>query len=244
MTETNTIDSQDRDLEVRLCTLTGDFVRLPTTSDRPNQIAQGLAMIRKHAEQQGIHVQEHTSNGSPSLVFLPEAITQPNVLLVAHLDVVHLPESADYNWHLDEGKIIGPGAGDMKGALAIIVELFRDMHTRHPGLSLGLAVTSDEEQGGLDGIGYLISQQRLRGEFILIPDSGSLNEITSEEKGVLHLRLTSRGRAGHAALPWLCQNAAQHLCENVDRIRQHFEKFEKNTDPCPKSEKSSMTRWN
>ncbi|MCH9021815.1 MAG: M20 family metallopeptidase [Planctomycetes bacterium] len=230
MTETNKINSQDRDLEVKLCTLTGDLIRIPTTSDRPDQIAQGLELIHKHAQQKGIHCQKHSSNGYPSLVFLPETITKPNILLVAHLDVVNLPESAQYNWHLNEGKIIGPGAGDMKGELAIILELFHDMHSRHQSLSLGLAITTDEELGGLDGIGYLVSQQGLAGDYILIPDSGSLNEITSEEKGVLQIRLTSKGQAGHAALPWLCQNAAQHLCDNIEKIHHHFDTFEKNNE--------------
>ena len=230
MTETDAIDSRDRDLEVRLSALTGDLIRIATTSDRPDEIARGLALIQKHVEREGVAVRQYASNGHPSLVVLPETVEQPRVLLVGHLDVVHLPDLAEYNWHLDKGKIIGPGAGDMKGALAMIVELFRDLHAHHSGLSLGLAVTSDEEQGGKNGIGYLISQHGLGGEIVLIPDSGSLNEITSEEKGVLQIRLTSRGRAGHAALPWLCQNAVQLLCENVERVRRHFETFQKNTD--------------
>ena len=43
----------------------------------------------------------------------------------------------------------------MKGAVAIILEAFRNTLRENPRTSIGIAITSDEEIGGADGIGHL-----------------------------------------------------------------------------------------
>ena len=72
----------------------------------------------------------------------------PDILLCGHLDVIDHPEADCFHSTIRDGRIYGPGAGDMKGQDAILVELFRTLHARYPGISLGLALTSDEERGG------------------------------------------------------------------------------------------------
>ena len=111
----------------------------------------------------------------------------------------------------------------MKGAVAIMLELFREMHRRHPGISMGLAITSDEEQGGEHGVRYLVEEVGLRCGIAIIPDGGSLSEITVEEKGILHLRVRSGGRGAHAARPWLGENALSKLMEGVLAVERHFD---------------------
>ena len=38
-------------------------------------------------------------------------------------------------------------------------ELFRELVRRHPGLPLGVAITSDEERGGENGVRYLVDER-------------------------------------------------------------------------------------
>ena len=76
----------------------------------------------------------------------------------------------------------------MKGPLAILMEIFRNLHTQYDNLPLGLAITSDEERGGESGMRFLFDEVGLRCGVAMIPDGGSLNEITVEEKGILHLK--------------------------------------------------------
>ena len=73
----------------------------------------------------------------------------------AHLDVIDHSGAEHYRSEIREGRIYGPGAGDMKGALAIILTLFRNLMVSKPETSVGLAITSDEEKGGENG--YRIS---------------------------------------------------------------------------------------
>ena len=94
----------------------------------------------------------------------------------------------------------------MKGALAIMLELFREHRRKNPDASLALLVTSDEETGGDAGVRHLFDDLGFRCGTVLVPDGGSLTEITIEEKGLLQIEMIIRGHTAHAARPWLAQN--------------------------------------
>ncbi len=226
------IDRLDDDsLSDRLVALTRDLVIIPSSASRPHERERCFQFVHNHIDAiEGIDLIEHRCNGYPSLVALPAGVSRPDVLLCAHLDVVGLPEEANYRSRLADGRIYGPGAGDMKGQLTILLELFHDFHHRHPGVSLGMAVTSDEEIGGAHGVGYLFGRIGLRCGVALIPDGGSLDEITVEEKGILQLRLIARGHASHAARPWLVGNPLEALVAAFGRLRAHFDTLANDTD--------------
>jgi len=152
---------------------------------------------------------------------------KPDILLCGHLDVITHPEVSSYRSHIEDGRIYGPGAGDMKGAVAILLEVFRQVHSLRPKASLGIAITADEETGGESGIGYLFNQEGLNCSSAMIPDGGSLNEITVDEKGILHLRVVRRGHSAHAARPWLGQNPVEQLMDGLSRLREHFDGLKK-----------------
>lgn len=212
------------DLRQRLVSLTRDLVLIPSTHDRPHDILRGLDFIINHVEgPPGLEICRHEEMGIPSLAIRPAGIERPEVLLCAHLDVVPSVGGEEYRSKISDGKIIGPGAGDMKGELAILLDLFRSLHERHPGISLGLVVTCDEEQGGDHGMRFLFDTVGIRCGTAIIPDSGSLNEIAVEEKGILHLRATSEGSAGHASRPWLADNPLERLLAALNRLRAHFD---------------------
>ncbi len=225
------IDHTHEELRKTLVALTRDLIIIPGTAGRPEDLAQGLEFIRNHMESlTHIQIHDYLYNNTPSLVVLPEQLDTPEILLCGHLDVIEHPDIRSYKSEVRDGRIIGPGAGDMKGGLAVLMELFRNFHTRYPEASLGLAVTTDEETGGESGIGHIVRHAGLRCAAAIIPDGGSLNEITVEEKGLIHLRLITRGHAAHAAFPWYGRNALEHLAEKLDRIRTFFEHLRDDTE--------------
>jgi len=216
--------TSDSALRAQLIALTRDLILIPGTASQPKDIERGLAFVRNHLESLAhITLQEFRHDGHPSLIACPEGIPHPDILLCGHLDVIDHPDPAVYRSTLHDDRICGAGAGDMKGALAILLELFRTFHTSHPSASLGLVVTTDEETGGEAGLGYLVREYGLRCKAALIPDGGSLNEVTVEEKGLIHARLSMRGHAAHAARPWLGRNALEQLMDNVARVRAQFD---------------------
>jgi len=211
------------DLEKTMVELTRDLILIPSSASRPEARETCMNFIRNHLEEiNGVHIREYRSGGYRSLVVLPENVQAPDILFCTHLDVVEYQAAKHYNSTIEDGRIIGPGAGDMKGALALLILLFRNMHKRFPGLLLGLVVTSDEEIGGEHGLSYLFKEIGLKCEAALIPDGGSINQVVVEEKGILHLRLESHGKSTHAARPWLGKNALDRLLQCIAQIQKSF----------------------
>ncbi len=208
-------------LKDHLVQLTRDLVLIESTDARPEERRRCFQLIRNHLEEvPGVELRKLESQGYESLVVLPEGCERPAVLFCGHLDVVEHPDPESYRSEIREGRIYGPGAGDMKGQLAILVQLMRQLWREHPGLPVGLAITSDEERGGEQGVRFLVEDAGLDAEIAVIPDGGSLNDVIIEEKGILHLRLKAEGSAAHAARPWLGDNALERLMEAAGEIRR------------------------
>ena len=219
------------DLRQRLVELTRDLILIPSTWDRPEEIDRCMEFVINHTEiPDAVTVHRFREHDVLSTVVLPKNVQKPEVMLFAHLDVVSLPEGAEYRSSIRDGRLYGPGAGDMKGELAILLELFRVFHERSPGVSLGLTVTSDEERGGIYGTKFLMEEFGLRCGTAIVPDAGSVNDVTVEEKGTLHLKIQARGAAGHACRPWLADNPMDRMIAALNKIRDHFEGLKKSDD--------------
>lgn len=211
-------------LRERLIQLTRDLVLIESTDDRPEERSRCFQLIRNHLEEvSGLDIRMEENHGYESLLALPHGVEHPEVLLCGHLDVVHHPEPDSYRSELRDGRIYGPGAGDMKGQLAIMIELIRHLGHECPGASVGMAVTSDEERGGENGVKFLVEEIGLRCGEVVIPDGGCLNEIIVEEKGIIHLQLNATGKSAHAARPWLGESALETLAANIVRIKAMFD---------------------
>ena len=211
-------------LRERLIQLTRDLVLIESTDDREEERSRCFQLVRNHLEEvPGLEISMSENNGYEALLAMPQGVDRPEVLLCGHLDVVHHPEPESYRSELRDGRIYGPGSGDMKGQLAIMIELMRNLGRECPGLSVGMAVTSDEERGGEDGVKYLVENMGVRCGVAVIPDGGSLNEVIVEEKGIIHLQVKAVGKSAHAARPWLGENAIEKLARDLARIKAWFE---------------------
>ena len=220
-----------KDLRQRLVELTRDLILIPSTWDRPDEIDRCMEFVINHTEiPDTVTVHRFREHDALSTVILPQNIQRPDVMLFGHLDVVSLPEGTEYRSSIRDGRLYGPGAGDMKGELAILLEIFRVFHERSPGVSLGLTVTSDEERGGTYGTRFLMEEFGLRCGTAIVPDAGSVNDIAVEEKGILHLKIRARGTAGHACRPWLADNPMVRIITAVNRIRDYFDGLKKSDD--------------
>lgn len=221
----------ENQLKERLIALTRDLILIPSIPSEPQELKRCYSFIRNHVESiDGIVIREFEDKGVPSLIAAPEGVVKPKILMCGHCDVITHPELSAYSSKIQDGRIYGPGAGDMKGALAILLEVFHQVHSEIPGASLGLAITTDEEVGGESGIGYMFQNQGVRCSQAMIPDGGSLNKVTVEEKGILHLSIKTKGKSAHAARPWLGYNALEHLIERLHALRESFIPLQKDLE--------------
>ncbi|MFC1478550.1 M20 family metallopeptidase [Candidatus Margulisiibacteriota bacterium] len=212
--------------------LTRDLILIPTNVGHPEEMEKGIEFVKNHIEEtDDIIIRTVKSHDVTSLVALPKDQPEPDIILCAHLDIVYLPDTdVAYHSSVKNGRIYGPGAGDMKGPLAVLLEVFRDVHNSMPGASLGLVVTTDEEQGGEHGVKYLFGKKGLRCKTVIIPDGGSLNKIAVEEKGVLHLALSCKGPSGHASRPWLVDNPIEKLTQGLWKVKALFAEEQNSPD--------------
>lgn len=212
-------------LRDRLIALTRDLVLIPGTEERPDDLRRAMAWLGNHLEGiPGLKVMHFESAGVPSLVALPEGCEKPDVLMCGHVDVVHHTDPSVYRSEVKEGCIVGPGTGDMKGTVAILLELLRTVQDRLPGAPLALAVTGDEERGGEHGTRALFEEFGLDCDLAIVPDGGLIDEIVVEEKGILHVELHSTGASCHSARPWLGRNALDQIVRSVDALHAAFPK--------------------
>jgi len=208
------------DLRDDLVSLTCALMRVPSDEGHPEGWGECLRIARQRLEGlPGLARTEVEEGGHPSLLVLPEGVDRPEVLLLAHLDVVGHELDLFPEPRLEDGCIVGPGAGDMKGIAAVCLRVFEDLHRRHPGISLGLALTTDEETGGHHGAGALVEKHGLRAGVVLVPDGGGPNQLSVAEKGILHLVLEASGRECHAASPWNGVNALEILIRDCLAIQ-------------------------
>ncbi len=206
--------------------MTRDLILIPSTESRPGERQKSFEFLRHHLDvSPGVRLDTFDRNGHESLVVRPDGCDAPEILLCGHVDVIEHSEPNCYHSKVENGRIIGPGSGDMKGQIAIMIELMRVIHRRGAGASVGLAITSDEERGGVDGVRFLLDDVGLRCGIAIIPDGGSLGEITTAEKGVVHARLVQHGREAHAARPWLGENAIERLLPGLNRLIDHFARY-------------------
>ena len=206
-----------------LIELTRALVHVPSSAAHPSAIERGLELLRGRLRPlAGVRIDEHLCEGVPSLVVLPAAVETPSILLVGHVDVVDHGSRRHYRARVRDGRIYGPGAGDMKGSLAIMVLLFGELVGRHPEVPLGLAITADEERGSQHGTRYLLDQG-LSCDLAILPDGGSIDTVVVAEKGLLHVEVLWRGASTHGAYPWTGNNPVDGMLNDLARMRARFD---------------------
>ena len=143
----------------------------------------------------------------------------PRLWFLCHLDVV--PPGDRKAWKRDpfkpilvDGRLYGRGTEDNGQALASVLLANRaivDARVK-PGRALGFAFVSDEETGSAHGVVHLLEQDLFGPKDVfVVPDRGvpTGDEVEVAEKSLLWLRVTVRGKQGHASLPSEAVNAAR-----------------------------------
>ena len=209
---------------LRLCR---EFIRIDSQNPPGDTRAMAQAVARA-LEHPAIEVTLHEPQ--PGIVnvvaVLRGAMPGPRVVLNGHLDT--FPIGPQEGWTHDplgarqvDGRIYGRGAGDMKAGLAILVQVMCTLAERRAELhgELVLTAVGDEETGGRWGTRWLLAQvPQARGDYLLNADAGHPRVVRYGEKGVVWLRIASRGRACHGAHVHLGDNALESLMAAVTDV--------------------------
>jgi acetylornithine deacetylase/succinyl-diaminopimelate desuccinylase-like protein len=161
----------------------------------------------------------------------------PTLTLLGHVDTVRADPG---EWSFDpwsgevvDGWVRGRGALDMKGQVASEVAACLALGGsgwRPPAGELLLVLTADEEAGGGLGAQWLCEQHpdKVHSDFVVNEGGGVLIEhggrrlytLSVGEKGIFRIRLKARGRAGHASLPRIGDNALLKLAGYIAALSE------------------------
>lgn len=157
-----------------------------------------------------------------------------SVWIMSHLDVV--PEGERRLWESDpwkvvvkNGKVYGRGVEDnQQGVVASVFAALAFLKLGIvPERTIKLLFIADEEVGSKFGIQYLLEHYNLfrKDDIILIPDGGSADatEIEVAEKNICWLKVTTKGKQTHAAMPDRGANAflaASDLALRIHRLEK------------------------
>ncbi|MEM5804829.1 MAG: M20 family metallopeptidase [Candidatus Aenigmatarchaeota archaeon] len=159
--------------------------------------------------------------------FLEAAHERPNVMAIwrggsgkklifhGHMDTIPVGEGWKHDpfaGDVEDGKIYGRGAADMKGSLAALVCAIEDLKKEkwEPKGELMILACCNEEMGDREEIGMKFVADKITGDLIVMADTTNFNIVTAE-KGPLWLEFIARGKQAHGSMPWLGINAIEML---------------------------------
>ncbi len=200
----------DREDAIRLL---ADLVRVPTVNP-PGADTEGAQLLARELDRRGLHpelteIAPGQANVTARLRGTGEA---PALLFNGHIDVVPPGEvpwkHPPFGAQIENGRLYGRGAADMKSGLAAMVTAF-DVVARTAGRLRGdllFSAVSDEEMGA-SGARRLAADGFLRGVgAVVIGEPTGFNAYIAQ-KGLCWLELETVGMTAHGSMPHLGHNA-------------------------------------
>lgn len=218
----------------RLRDLTLALVRIPSPTGDSVEVSEFYAETVRGL---GVPVQIVVDfPHSPSTIARCDGSSEgPTLTLDGHLDTIHAPHPEPY---VDEGRIYGRGAGDMKSGIAAMVEATRvliDSGVRLKG-NLILATHSLHEApiGHMEGLKGLISRGDVFVDAALVAESG-FDELYIRGKGqaLFEIEITREGDVLHenSARPSGVPNPLDYAVRLAAKIVQRDRELSMASDP-------------
>jgi succinyl-diaminopimelate desuccinylase len=195
--------ASDADLGERLAARTLELIDIPSESRDEARLAAHVAGVLAAADVPVADLGDTcvlARRGAP-------------VLLAGHLDTV--PGQDNRPGQRDGDRVIGLGASDMKGALAVMLELAL------AGAPFDCLFFGREELPMRESaLGPLLARERLEYELVVVMEPTD-NELHAGCMGNVHATWTFHGRSGHSARPWDAENAIHNAAPAIAELAAH-----------------------
>lgn len=168
----------------------------------------------------GLNIREYVQASFPSVYVSTTNKRKTKVLLQAHLDVVPARDE-QFDMSEDDEKLYGRGVFDMKFAAACYLQLIEDLKDELDKYDFGIMLTTDEEQGGENGVGALL-EHGYTADVCILPDGGDNWQIEESCNSVWIVKIRSLGNSAHGSRPWEGDNAITKLTDCIYEIRKQF----------------------
>lgn len=200
--------------------LAQELIRL-NTGNPPGNESLVAGVLEKRLRAAGFNMERvEIAAGRPNLISTWDGGPGKTLVIMGHMDTI----PAGQGWKhdpfgavIENGKLYGRGAADMKGSLASIVVALENLKKSgwRPKGKLIFVAAVNEEMGDNEEIGMKALANTLKGVVgkdgaIVFGDTSDFT-ITIAEKGVLWLEIVSHGKEAHGSTPWKGVNAIEKL---------------------------------
>ena len=193
----------DGELGERLAARTLELIDIPSESRGEAEIAAHVLGVLRAA---GMPVRDL---GDTCVLAGPGA----PVLLSGHLDTV--PAQGNRPGRIDGTRVHGLGASDMKGAVAVMLELAL------AGVAFDCLFFGREELPMAESaLGPLLAREPLSPELVVMMEPTD-NALHAGCLGNINATWTFLGRAGHSARPWDADNAIHTAVRGIAALAEH-----------------------
>lgn len=221
-----------------LTRLTQDLIRIPTLNPPGRNYLAICEYLGTRLERQGFRVELVRAHGAPgdsaefprwNMIARREGAAPGDcVHFNSHHDVVEVGHgwSRDpFGGEVDNGRVYGRGACDMKGGLAASVIAAETFIATHPDFrgAIEISATADEESGGFGGVAYLARQGRFdpdRVQHVIIPEPLHKDRICLGHRGVWWAEIETKGRIAHGSMPFLGDSAIRHMTAVLEEMER------------------------
>lgn len=203
----------DDDVTGRLAARTLELVDIPSESRDEAALAQHVESVLAAA---GVPVRDAGDTCVLAGAAAESRTTgRPLVLLAGHLDTV--PAQGNRPGRRGAGAVHGVGASDMKAALAVMIELARDLDAAETAYELGYVFFGREELPVAESaLTPLLGREQglLDADLVLMMEPTD-NAIHAGCLGNLNATWSFRGRSGHSGRPWTADNAIHRAARGI-----------------------------
>ncbi len=200
------------------------LIAIPSTSDKLPALREAVDLIASLLlDSPNITVERFDSNGKPSLLAYAgkQRPAKFAVLFHAHVDIVP-SKSSQLLPRIENGRLYGRGAHDMKTAAIVMADVFRQIAPTVP-YAFGLQVVSDEEVGGYDGAYYQVQREGVRAEFVITGEHNfKENVLYNASRGICWTEIAFKGKAAHGGYVWKGSNAVMKASDFAQEVLRRY----------------------
>jgi succinyl-diaminopimelate desuccinylase len=219
-----------------LIALTQDLIRIPTLNPPGENYREICDFLDRRLRSRGFATQFIRAEGAPG-----DSDRYPRWNIIARRDGAWIGDCVHFNSHTDvvdaghgwtfdpfggtlqDGKIYGRGACDMKGGLAasiIAAEAFIEAFPDHSG-AIEISGTADEESGGYGGVAHLAQMgffNPSRVQHVIIPEPLNKDRVCLGHRGGWWAEIETFGQIAHGSMPFLGDSAIRHMGAVLERF--------------------------
>ena len=134
---------------------------------------------------------------------------KPRLILYGHIDVVPAEGWDAFKPRVDNGRVYGRGAADMKGSIVAFLEAMQSLKGKPLNFNVSVMLTTDEEFSQASQLQYLKQYlEPVLGAYFLNLDSG-FGFVSVASLGALHVDIKVTGKSVHSGLSHLGDNAIE-----------------------------------